>query len=152
LTGVGLLVDILKDKMTILDQVETEKIIDKKNFHLTSMTAEFSNVNQEAYFSGNVKMKLGPSRAEAPNAYFTYSNKTKALEKILLNHGVKLFEEDKKGTCDELEFDLIEDKMTLRGQPKVQQGDDEIQGQEIVFLDGGNKVIINQVGIKGSKK
>ncbi len=40
--------------------------------------------------------------------------------------------------------------MTLRGQPKVQQGEDEIVGKEIVFLDGGKRVKINQVVIKGN--
>jgi len=34
--------------------------------------------------------------------------------------------------------------MTMRGQPKVVQGEDEIKGHEIVFLDGGKKVKINK--------
>ncbi len=152
LTGVGLLVDIQKNKMTILDQVEANKIINQKKFNLKSLVAEFSNQNQEANFSGDVRMRLGATKVEAPNAFFTYSPQTKALEKIVLNTGVKLFELGKKATCDELEIDLIKDKMTLRGQPKVQQGEDEIQGQEIVFLDGGKKVKINKVDIKGKKK
>ena len=152
LNGVGLLVDVQKNKMTILDRVEAEKMIDAKKFTLTSLTAEFSNKNQEALFSGNVKMRLGPTFVEAPNAFFVYSKQTKALQKITLYKGVKMTEGERKATCDELEFDLESDKMTLRGQPKVQQGDDEITGQEIVFLDGGKKVKINKVDIKGTKK
>jgi len=152
LNGVGLLVDIQKNKMTILDQVEAEKMIDAKKFTLTSLSAEFSNKNQEALFSGKVKMRLGPTFVEAPNAFFVYSAKTKALQKITLYKGVKMIEGDRVATCDELEFDLDADKMTLRGQPKVKQGDDEIAGQEIVFLDGGKKVKINKVDIKGTKK
>ena len=149
LRGVGLLVDIQKNKMTILDQVEADKIIEKKNFTLKSLSAEFSNKSQEALFSGQVKMKLGPTFVEAPNAFFKTSLKTKALQKITLYKGVKMAELDKKATCEEIEFDLETDKMTLRGQPRVQQGDDEIVGQEIVFLDGGKKVKINRVDIKG---
>jgi LPS export ABC transporter protein LptC len=152
LNGVGLLVDIVRNKMTILDQVHAEKKIDLKNFNLTSLTAEFSNKSQEALFSGKVKMNLGPTKIEAPHAYFTYSNKTKSLEKIVLKKDVKLVELDKKAQCEELEINVIEDKMTLRGQPKVQQGEDEIVGEEIVFLDGGKKVKINKVDIKGQKK
>lgn len=149
LDGVGLLVDIKKNKMTILDQVHAEKMIDGKRFTLTSLTAEFSNKNQEALFSGNVKMRLGPTFVEAPNAFFVYSKASKALQKITLYKGVKMVEGDRLATCDELEFDLENDKMTLRGQPRVQQGEDEIVGQEIVFLDGGKKVRINKVDIKG---
>lgn len=152
LNGVGLLVDIQKNKMTILDQVFAEKMIDQKKFTLTSLTAEFSNKNQEALFSGNVKMRLGPTFVEAPNAFFVYSPRTKALQKITLYKGVKMKEGDRSATCEELEFDLESDKMTLRGQPRVQQGEDEIVGQEIVFLDGGKKVKINKVDIKGTKK
>ncbi|MBC7421771.1 MAG: LPS export ABC transporter periplasmic protein LptC [Bdellovibrio sp.] len=149
LTGLGLLVLVDQNKMNILNNVEAHKVIDKKNFDLKSSTAEFSNRNHEALFSGNVKMNLGPSYVEAPKAFFKYSQQTKLLQTIVLNKGVKLAENDKRATCDELEIDLVEDKMTLRGQPRVQQGSDEIRGQEIVFLDGGKKVKINQVNIKG---
>lgn len=74
------------------------------------------------------------------------------LDRIVLSGGVKLTDKDKKATCRELEINLTEDKMTLRGQPKVQQGDDEINGNEIVFLDGGKKVKINQVNLTGKPK
>ncbi len=150
LTGRGLLVDVTQNKMNILNEVEASKTIDKKNFDLKSNAAEFSNRNHEALFSGKVRMKLGPSFVEAPKAYFKYSQATKSLESILLNKGVKLVETDKRAFSDELEIDLVEDKMTLRGQPKVQQGSDEIRGGEIVFLEGGRKVKINQVNIKGT--
>jgi LPS export ABC transporter protein LptC/lipopolysaccharide transport protein LptA len=149
LTGRGLLVDVSENKMSILNEVEAHKVIDKKNFDLKSDSAEFSNRNHEALFSGKVKMKLGPSYIEAPKAYFKYSQAERLLESILMSKGVRLVEGDKRGTSDELEIDLLEDKMTLRGQPKVQQGSDEIRGGEIVFLEGGKKVKINQVSIKG---
>lgn len=152
LTGVGLLVDVKTSKMQILEQVEANKIIDQKKFKLTSSKAEFSNRSQEALFSGQVKMVLGASYLSAPQARFFYSQQQKSLEKILLTKGVRLIEKDKVATCDELEIDLLEDKMTLRGQPKVQQGDDEIHGQEIIFLDGGKKVKINKVNVQGNRK
>ncbi len=152
LKGIGLLVDIKNNKMEILDQVEAKKTIEDKKFNLTAKTAEFYNNSQEALFSGKVKMNLGKSRIDAPKARFYYSNQRKALERIVLSRGVRLVEDGKIATCDELEIELLEDKMTLRGQPKVQQGDDEIQGEEIVFLEGGKKVKINQVNVKGKRK
>lgn len=151
LKGVGLLVDLQKNKMTIQNQIEAQKVIDDKTFDLKSEIAEFSNKNQEAVFTGQVKMNYGSSLILSPKAFFTYSSKTKALEKILLNHNVKLLEIDKKATCDELEMNLLEDKMTLRGNPMIQQGEDEIYGQEIVLLEGGKKIKINQVDIKQKK-
>lgn len=152
LNGVGLLVDVVKNKMNILSQVEAFKTIENKNFNLKSENAEFSNKSQEALFSGQVNMIFGKSRVEAPRAFFTYSPQTHNLQKILLNVGVKLFEENKKATCDELEFNLEEDRMTLRGKPYVVQDQDEIRGQEIVFTEGGKKMKINKATLSGEKK
>ncbi|OFZ30372.1 MAG: LPS export ABC transporter periplasmic protein LptC [Bdellovibrionales bacterium RIFCSPHIGHO2_01_FULL_40_29] len=152
LRGNGLRVDIRNNKMEILSQVAASKSIDNKKFNLTSQTAEFYNSSQEALFMGQVRMVLGESKIEAPRARFFYSNLQKSLERIVVSQGVRLVEKDKIATCNELEMDLVEDKMTLRGNPKVQQGEDEIRGQEIVFLEGGKKVKINQVNVTGQRK
>lgn len=144
LTGEKLLVEIVKNKMSILDKILATKVIQEKDFKLTSVRADFSNKNQEATFSGDVKMNLGSMNVQAPIAVFNYSNKSRDLYRILLLKGVEFYENDRKGICQELEIDLVENKMTMRGQPKVQQGEDEISGQEIVFLDGGKKVKINR--------
>lgn len=144
LTGEKLLVDVAKNKMSILDKILATKVINEKDFKLTSVRADFSNKSQEAVFSGDVKMNLGLFNVKAPVATFSYSNSTKSLVKILLQNGVTFDELDRHGVCKELEMDLVENKMTMRGQPKVQQGEDEIRGQEIVFLDGGKKVKINK--------
>ena len=145
LTGEKLLVDIVKNKMSILDKIVATKKINEKDFKLTSVRADFSNINQEAVFSGDVRMNLGEFKVSAPLAYFNYSNTSKALVKIILKQGVSFSEGDRKGTSEELEMNLVENKMTMRGQPKVQQGEDEISGQEIVFIDGGKKVKINKI-------
>jgi LPS export ABC transporter protein LptC/lipopolysaccharide transport protein LptA len=149
LTGEKLLVDIVKNKMSILDRISATKNINKKDFKLTSVRADFSNKSQEAIFSGDVKMNLGSFNVKAPLANFNYSNNTKSLTRIILKQGVEFVDADRNGTCDELEMDLAENKMTMRGQPKVQQGEDEIRGQEIVFLDGGKKVKINKIQKQG---
>lgn len=144
LTGERLLVEMAKNKMSILDKIVANKVIKDKNFNLTSSRADFSNKNQEATFSGDVNMKLGSSFVKAPTAIFNYSAVTKSLEKIVLSDKVEFTDADKKGFCKEIEFDLNENRMTMRGQPKVLQGEDEIKGHEIVFIDGGKKVKINK--------
>jgi LPS export ABC transporter protein LptC/lipopolysaccharide transport protein LptA len=150
LTGEKFLVDMVKNKMSILDKIVAKKKINSQHFILTSARADFSNSNQEATFVGNVKMNLGTLFVKAPMALFQYSGAKKMLEKIIMNDQVEFSDTDKKGFCKELEFYLIENKMTMRGQPKVVQGEDEINGHEIVFIDGGKKVKINQAP-KGSK-
>ena len=144
LTGERFLVDMVKNKMSILDQIVAKKTMKDKKFDLTSKRADFSNKNQEASFAGDVKMKLGTTFVKAPLALFIYSAVTKSLEKIILNDKVEFTDADKKGFCREIEFNLADNMMTMRGQPKVLQGEDEIRGHEIVFIDGGKKVKINK--------
>ena len=151
LTGEKLLVDLINNKMSILDKILTIKVINEKNFKLTSVRADFFNSNQQAIFSGNVKMNMGTFYVQSPLAKFNYSESNKSLVKILLSQGVTFIEGDRSGTSEELEMDLNQNKMTMRGQPKVQQGEDEIKGQEIVFLDGGKKVKINKIINQGKK-
>jgi len=144
LTGQRLLVDMVKNKMSILEKIVATKTMSGKLFHLTSGRADFSNSTQEASFSGNVVMKLGTTLVKAPKSVFQYSKTKKLIERIILNGKVEFSDGDKKGYCEELIFDLAENKMTMRGQPKVVQGEDEIKGHEIVFIDGGKKVKINK--------
>jgi len=151
MTGTGLKIDLNKNKMQILSSVEAEKIINKNKFQINSKTAEFSNRSQEAAFMGAVQMKYQKATLLAPIAFFKYSNTKKILKTVLLQQGVTLKEIERSGQCKELEIDLEEDKMTLRGAPKVQMGEDQIVGDEIVFLDGGKKVKINNVKATGKK-
>ncbi len=137
--------------MYIESNIEASKAIDGKNFNVTSNSAEFSNKSQEALFSGNVFMKFDKTTITAPQAFFRYSEKQKNLESILLKDQVSLKDEGKSAVCQQLLMNLATDTMTLSGHPKVQMGEDEIQGEEIVFLEGGKKVKMNKVKIDSKK-
>jgi LPS export ABC transporter protein LptC len=151
LNGQGFRIDLVKNKMYIESNVEATKMMENKKFIVNSNTAEFSNKSQEALFSGNVNMSFDKTRITAPQAFFKYSEKQKALQSILLKDNVVLKDEGKSAVCQQLLMNLIEDTMTLSGHPKVQMGDDEIQGEEIVFLEGGKKVKMNKVKIDSKK-
>ena len=151
LTGLGFIIELNTSRMIIPAQVEAQKIINQKNFYIQSQRAEFSNKNQEALFLGNTNMRFATTRVDAPQALFKYSEKYKALESITLSDKVHLKDEAKIADCSILTMYLIEDRMVLNGQPKVQMGDDEIAGEEIVFLDAGKKVKINKVEMKSKE-
>lgn len=151
LNGQGFKIDILKNKMFIESDIEASKDIDSKMFNVVSNEAEFSNKNQEALFSGNVIMTFDKTRITAPQAFFKYSEKLKLLESITLRDKVNMQDEGKTAVCKVLKLNLVDDSMTLSGQPKVQMGEDEIQGDEIIFLEGGKKVKINNVRIQGKE-
>lgn len=151
LNGQGFKIDLVTNKMYIESNIEASKAIDSKIFRVTANVAEFSNKNQEALFSGSVSMKFDKTTITAPQAFFRYSEKQKALESILLKDQVFLKDEGKSAMCQQLLMNLLEDTMTLSGHPKVQMGEDEIQGEEIVFSEGGKKVKINKVKIDSKK-
>lgn len=151
LTGQGFKIDLMTNKMFIESNIEASKAMENKNFRVTSNSAEFSNKSQEALFSGLVNMSFNTTRITAPQAFFRYSEKQKTLQSILLKDQVVLKDEGKSAVCQQLLMNLIEDTMTLSGQPKVQMGEDEIQGEEIVFLEGGKKVKMNKVKINSKK-
>jgi len=150
LNGQGFIIELQTSKMIIPENVEAHKIINKKNFLVVSQRAEFSNKNQEAFFIGQVKMNFGTTHVSAPQALFKYSDKNRSLDTITLRDQVFLKDETKTAQCKVLIMHLLEDKMTLSGQPKVQMGEDEIQGDEIIFLDGGKKVKMNKVKIQSN--
>lgn len=148
LNGLGFRIDLKKNKMFIESNVEAEKIINLKLFQIKSNMAEFSNKTQQAQFSGLVNMDYDKMNLKSPRAVFNYSGIEKKLKTISLSGGVQILELEKNAICKEVEIDLEQDKMTLKGAPKVQMGDDEIVGDEIVFLDGGKKVKVNNVRAK----
>jgi LPS export ABC transporter protein LptC len=145
LTGMGLRIDLKINKMYVLSNVEAKKEIDGNLFEIRSQTAEFSNKTEHADFSGNVEMTYELLTLQSPTARFQYSNTERRLKTVTLNGGVRMKEVGKFGVCRSLEIDLEQDKMTLRGAPKVQMGEDEITGDEIVFLEGGKKVKVSNV-------
>ncbi len=149
LDGEKLLVDIVQNKMSILDKIVTTKVVESKDFKLTSVRADFTNNSREAKFSGDVRMNLGNAFMQAPVAFFNYNGKTNRLLRIMLKQGVDFSDDDKKGSSQELELNFLNNIMTMKGQPKVQRGEDEIKGYEIVFIDGGKKVKINNNLKKG---
>lgn len=151
LEGLGFAIDMVTSKMKILSQVTANKQINKKQFNVSSTSAEFSNKNQEALFDGLVQMNFDTSKISAPQAFFKYNEAKKGLESITLQDKVMLKDFDKEATCEQLVMNLFEDSMVLKGRPKVQMGEDEIAGEEITFLEGGKKVKMKQVKIDSKK-
>ncbi|MNY67067.1 hypothetical protein D3C86_2045840 [compost metagenome] len=65
---------------------------------------------------------------------------------------MKVSDMDKYATSDSVNLDLLADKYTFKGKPKVIQNNDELSGEEIIFLDGGKKVKVEKVRAKMEKK
>lgn len=159
-TGGGLIVkgrsmQVLVDqsKMLIREKVSATKAMnDGKRFDVVADGAEFSGKSNMARFLGTVRMNYDGMRLEGPEASFLYDRGTNLLSNISILGGVKVSDADKFATADVVNLDLLANKYVFKGRPKVIQNNDELSGEEIIFLDGGKKVKVERVRAKMDNK
>jgi LPS export ABC transporter protein LptC len=153
LEGANMLVLVDDSRMTITQDVKgSKKFKDGKDFFITSHQAEFSGQSRQAKFSGNVEMKYANLRLQGPAAIFQYKGNTALISYIQMQGGVRVNDADKVATADTVNLDLFKNIFTFRGKPKVVQNNDELTGEEIIFLDGGKKVKVEKVRARMEKK
>lgn len=153
LKGRKMKVSVDESKMWIQEQVSaTKPEKEGKSFEILADGAEFSGKTNEARFLGSVRMNYDGMRLEGPEAAFLYSQATKLISAVAVKGGVRVSDEDKFATSESVNLDLVENKYTFKGSPKVIQNNDELTGDEIIFLDGGKKVKVERVRAKVENK
>mgnify|MGYP006256946307 CR=1 FL=1 len=144
--GRKMLVLVDQSKMLVQEQVSaTKPMLDGKKFDVAADGAEFSGKSYEAKFLGSVRMSYDNMRLEGPEASFIYKTGVGLLSSVAIKGGVKVSDADKFATSDSVDLDLLANKYIFKGRPKVIQNNDELSGEEIVFLDGGKKVKVERV-------
>ena len=96
-------------------------------------------------FYDSVKMQYDSFTVQGPEALFAYKNGTDVPKAIIVNGGVQVSDLEKKASAENVQIDVAEDRYVFRGSPKVVQGTDEVKGEEIIFLEGGKKVRIENI-------
>jgi lipopolysaccharide export system protein LptA len=153
LEGNNMVVLVDEDRMTINQNVRgSKKFKDGKEFFITSNKAEFSGKSRQAKFMDRVEMKYAQLHLQGPTAIFQYKGNTALINYVQMQGGVRVNDLDKVATSETVNLDLIKNMFTFRGKPKVIQNNDELSGEEIVFLDGGKKVKVEKVRAKMEKK
>ncbi|QDK36819.1 LPS export ABC transporter periplasmic protein LptC [Bdellovibrio sp. NC01] len=153
LKGRRMLVTVDDSKMFIKENVVAKKPMKEgKSFEVAADGAEFSGKSREAKFLGKVRMTYDNMRLEGPEASFLYSSGAAMLSSVAVKGGVKVSDADKFATAENVNLDLLANKYVFKGRPKIIQNNDELSGEEIVFLDGGKKVKIEKVRAKMENK
>lgn len=148
LTGRQMKVFVDTSKMIIQDRVKASKIESGKKMEIVADGAEFSGKSRQADFKGSVRISYDNMRIEGPEANFLYSTATKFIESVNVLGGVRVSDANKFATSEKVNLNFVENKYTFQGRPKVIQNNDELSGDEIVFLDGGKKVKVQKVRAK----
>jgi Organic solvent tolerance protein OstA len=153
LTGGRMTSFIDTTKMVIDKGVRAKKPMqDGKTFAVAADAAEFNGRNNQAKFRGTVQMSYDQMKLEGPEATFLYQKGMDLLTSVSINGGVKVSDVDKFATSESVNLDLLANKYTFKGRPKVVQNADELSGEEIIFLDGGKRVRVEKVRAKMEKK
>lgn len=148
LKGNRMKVQVDQSKMVILDKVTAQKPEkDGKSFEVAADGAEFSGKSREAKFSGEVRITYDNMKLEGPEASFLYST-ADVLQSVAVKGGVRVSDAAKFATSESVDLDLLTNQYVFRGRPKVIQNNDELMGEEIIFLDGGKKVKVEKVRAK----
>lgn len=146
LTGNIMTVFIDTSLIKIQSQVKASKVLTgDRRVAIESDSAEFSGHSHEANFIGNVIMNYEGMDIRGPNALFSYKAGTNILKSIFMKGGVNAKDDEKTAKAENLTADILNEKIFLRGQPSLMQNEDVLNGDEIVFLEGGKKVKVERV-------
>jgi LPS export ABC transporter protein LptC len=146
LQGNGITTFLDNSLMNIESEVVAERqMANGKKLRIQSHKAQLSGRSNMVRFYEAVKMNYDEFTVHGPEALFAYKVGVDVPQAIVVNGGVQVADLEKRASAENLKIDVTEDRYILRGSPKVIQGNDEIKGEEIIFLDGGKKVRVQNV-------
>jgi lipopolysaccharide export system protein LptA len=153
LTGVGMKADMNKSTMDVLSDVKAEKGLDDgRKVFIRSHRANFSGTGRTADFAGDVVLDMDTMRITGPAARFNYDSKRDLVKSVMFSGGARVSDSEKWATAQTVNVDFDENKFVFRGSPRVVQNNDELRGEEIVFLDGGKQVQVRRARAKVDEK
>lgn len=132
--------------------VGRRKMKNGKNLDLKSSRAEFYGKNDEAHFDGQVEINYGGILIKGPSARFAYNEMSRFINSIKVDGGITVTGENKLATSEKLSIDLEKNLFRFTGRPKLIQNEDELMGDEILFIDGGKKVKVQKVRARVEKE
>lgn len=145
LDGVGLDANLNESTINVLSDVYGRKKFAKgQTAKISSETAVFSGKNNKAHFSGNVVIDFDSMRLTGPDAVFEYDRKNESVKSLYVKNGVRVNDAVKYATSDNVRVFFEEEKLVFRGSPRVVQNNDELRGEEIVFLERGDIVKVQR--------
>ncbi len=150
--GTGMRIPVSTQKMYLDRDVSGENVIsESKTVKFKSESVELSSLSQTAKFAGGVTILYAPMTMKSTQATFSYSEKTKLFEYLDLNGKVELKDETRRAVSENLRVDFKTRQFTFSGQPRLYQGEDELSGEQIVFLEEGKKVKVEKVKLKSQE-
>ncbi len=140
LTGFGMRSSVSDGTMEVLREVVADRDLDRGRVRIRSQRAVFSSQDKMAKFIGEVVLDMQEMRITGPEAIFKYGEKSGELESVVFTGGARVSDSEKWATAQNLRVDLKSNRFVFWGNPRVVQNNDELRGEEIIFIDGGKRV------------
>jgi LPS export ABC transporter protein LptC len=145
LVGTGAIANLITNEIAIQSDVRSKKQTENGDWiYIESKRAELSAANKFAKYLGEVTIDYKGSRITGPSARFDYDQKAKAVSSMLVEGGGRVTDLSKWATANSIQMLFPQNKFILKGGPRVVQDNDELVGEEIVFLDGGKEIVVNR--------
>lgn len=152
LKGTGMRIPVATENMFLDQNVTGEKFFSTdKTLKFRSERAELSSLNQIAQLIENVVIQYPPMTMKSEKATFSYNEKSQLFEYLDLNGRVELKDETRRAVSEKLRVDFTSKQLTFSGQPRLYQGEDELTGEQIIFIDNGKKVKVENVKLKSKE-
>lgn len=141
LNGIGMQAHVENGQVEIVDEVRGEVTLESGALlQIKSKSVELSSVSKVAHFKGNVVIDVDTLRVTGPSAQFQYSDDGDMLSSLYVDGGIKVSDVDKFATSQNVKVQFKEETLVFKGRPRLVKGNDEMFGEEIVFLNGGKRV------------
>jgi LPS export ABC transporter protein LptC/lipopolysaccharide transport protein LptA len=146
INGKALEVSVDEETMRILSGVTATKFLENnRQLQVKSQSVVISSKNKSIRFLKDVAIEMDTMKIEGPEADFQYINSDNFLQNVKVLGGVKVSDMAKYATSEVVNFDPAQNKFIFSGHPRVVQDNDEITGEEIVFIDGGKREQVNKM-------
>jgi LPS export ABC transporter protein LptC len=146
LQGIGMQAHVEDGKVQIIDDVRGDVTLENgANLQIKSKSVELSSVSKVAHFRGNVVIDVDTLRVTGPSAQFQYADDGDALSSLYVEGGIKVSDVDKFATSENVKVQFKEKSLVFKGRPRLVKDNDEVFGDEIIFLNGGKRVQVKGV-------
>jgi len=143
LTGIGMEASLEKGTMEVLRDVRAEKPVDEdRKAYIRSQRSRFSGKSNSAKFIGDVILDIDTMRMTGPMAEFQYDSERDLVKSVVFSGGARVSDANKWATAQNVRVDFDSNRFVFKGNPRVVENNDELRGDEIIFLDGGKRVSV----------
>ncbi|MCA1932458.1 MAG: hypothetical protein LDL13_02630 [Calditerrivibrio sp.] len=116
---------------------------DKFPVNIESDSVKYFGKEQYSIFNGNVKASYKDTKIFSDTMKVIFDSK-KEIDKILCTGNVKMSKEGMYSLSREAEIQVKENILILRGDAKVWQGENYLEGNEVIVYNNDDRVVVNK--------